>query len=266
MIAWLNLTKKELRLGLPAFIMPIVAFFIIVAISAYFGNRYGFLGETITAVAFAATAIQVFYLVYYFIHSLSTEKKKMHLWLHNPMPAYKLILAKLVAAITTMAVTFIITGTTFLLALNSTKIIPIEIPWTDVIELGFLGSIHLLLLAINFAVLFLFFWMIFLLFTRTLGNFASFALTFLLFIVLNGFLYGWVTSSALYDTLTMWGSINLGDILSSASVNFNLEMGADITGETSELIIYLGTYLFDAILAVILFFASCWILDRKVEV
>lgn len=266
MTAWLNLTKKELRLGLPAFLIPIVAFFITVAITAYFGNRAGLTWEIVTGVAIGATGIQALYLVYYLLHSLSAEKKKMHLWLHTRMPAYSLLLSKMVAAMISMGITFLITGTTFVLALNASESIPIEIPWANLLELGLLGGLHIFLFAISFAVWFLFFWMIFLLFSRSLGTFTSIILTFFLFIVLNVVLYGWFTSSGLYEMLTMWGTINLGEILSSFNVITDLETGTEVTTETSAVTVHLGTYVFDAILVLILFFASCWMLDRKVEV
>ncbi|MBU8906496.1 hypothetical protein [Desertibacillus haloalkaliphilus] len=266
MTAWLNLTKKELRLGVPAFIIPLVAFVLLVAVAAYFGQRAGYPWEAVAIVALSAIGVQGMYLVYYLLYSLASERKKMHLWLHTPMSGYSLLLAKLVAALISMVITFAITGLTLMVAVSSVENIPIQIRWMEVADIGLLGSIHIFLIAINFAVWFLFFWMIFLLLSRTLSTFLSLIATFFSFIIINVIIYGWFTETAFYRAITMWGPINLDEILFSLSMTSSLDGGTDVATETGPLTVYFGFYFTEALFTLLIFVAACWILDRKVEV
>ena len=84
MTSWLNLTKKEFRLGLPAFIFSLIVLIGIFSISIMFGLSTGLLWETLTIGALAAVALHVFYLAYYLLYSLGVERKRIQLWLHNP--------------------------------------------------------------------------------------------------------------------------------------------------------------------------------------
>ncbi|WP_100405775.1 hypothetical protein [Bacillus solitudinis] len=263
MSAWLNLTKKELRLGLPAFLLPVIAFIVALGIAMYMGNRHGFVWEAVAGVAVFATGIQVFYLVYYLLHSLQSEKRKLHLWLHTPMSGTQLLLAKVVAGIVAMVATMMITGTTLLLAISFLET-DIQIPWSNVLDVAVVGGIHLFLLALDFAVWFMFFWMIFLLFNRKLGTVFSFISTFVLFVITSA-LYGQFMETGLYDTLTMWGQMDISKLLTDLFINIDSN-GGEIMTETGQITLYFGYYVFEGIVALLLFFASCWMLDRKVEV
>lgn len=262
MTAWLNLIKKEWRQGIPALILPLVAYLIVAGIAAYFGSLAESTWTALLGVSFFATTIQVFYLVYYLLHSLNAERKKTHLWLHNPMPGYSLLSAKLVAGLFSMLITFFLTLTVLVVSLN--VLFPVLPPWTDLMNFGLLGSIHIFLIALKFAAWLLFFWMIFLLFNRSLGTFISFLTTFILFIVSAAILER-ITNSAIYQTLTQWGQ--WGQNLCSelvAGLPFQKLEGSEACSEASAF--YLGSYVFESVGVLLLFFAAAWILDRKVEV
>ncbi len=268
MTAWWSLTRKELRLGLPIFLIPIIAFLLLAGILGYVGNRNGVLLETLVGLSIFATGAQIFYLVFYLIGSLGAEMKKMHLWLHNPQPAYALLLAKLVAGLISMVITFLMTGATFFfVSLNLMEKLQVPLPSSaQITEIAVWGSIHIFLLAISFAIGFIFFWMIFLLFTRSLGTFLSFVLTFIVFIVYMS-LFMWFADTAFYEMLTSWGAIDLTEMMHSWNFTTNLQTGGtDIVTETGVVTFYLGTYVLETVIALVLFSLSCWILDRKVEV
>ena len=45
-----------------------------------------------------------------------------------------------------------------------------------------------------------------------------------------------------------------------------MESGTEVLTEIGEISLYAGPYLFETVIALLLFFVSCWILDHKVEV
>lgn len=266
MSAWWNLTKKEWRLGLPAFFVPVIAVIVIVSFSAYIGYLTGFVWEAILGVAFIATSLQIFYLVYYLLFSLFSERKKLHLWLHNPLPGYALLLAKLAAGMLSMLVTTFFTGALFLLALQLSTSIPTLGTWLDLTYVGFWSGVHFFFIAIRLGVLFLFYWIIFLLFTRFFGSFLSFVFTFITYIVLTS-IYSIFSNSLLYEILTSWGEIQVSGITERIITMGNIQVDpVAFLQQASNMTIHLGSYMFEALVTVAIFFIASWLLDRKVEV
>lgn len=268
MSQWLSLTKKEIRLGLPALLTPIIVFIIVSSIAYYIAYQNDVGIYAVMIVALVATLAQIFYLPYYMLYSLSAERKKLHLWLHNPLPAAALITAKMVAGLLSMIVTLFITGTTGLitLALKSELLERIGVSLSSLFKLLMFGGIHLFLFSISLAIGFMFFWMIFLMLTRSIGTFVSFIITFAIAIA-SGSLYGWLSESSLYDTLTKWGEFNVTGFLKGLEFTINGSlMNGEIITDVGNVSLYAGSYAIETLLALILFFATCFILNRKVEV
>ncbi|SDJ99311.1 hypothetical protein [Sediminibacillus albus] len=262
MSAFLSLTKKELRLGVPVFLVPIIIFIVAVGVAAYFGGRSGVAWEAIAVVSVSATAIQIFYLLYYLSFSLKSERKKLHLWLHNPLPGYSLLLAKLCAGLVSMLVTFIVTGGTLLAAVQSSSFASQLQAELKLANLSVFGGAHIWLFAIDFAIYFMFFYMIYLLFSRFFGGFLSFSFTFILFGGLT-YLWGLFTETSLHQTLTGWGEIQFNGFVFKRSFDAS---GMEVFTELDMVHVFLGSYLFEAVIVVLLFIAASWMLDRKVEV
>ena len=263
MSAWISLTKKELRLGLPVFLIPVIAFILIAALAFYIGNRSGYGWESLAGFAMFATGAQVLYLVYYLLYSLSSEKKKLHLWLHNPMSGGALLFAKVVAGLISMTITLFLTGATLLISYQMSPLIQGHIQMISIFDLTFFAGIHLFLFALSIAAYFLFFWMIFLMFTRRLGTFLSLLSTFVIFIVAS-ILYGWFTDSVIYQTLTNWGTFQLDTL---QGINFTIDNnGAEVITDAATFSLYTGVYLFETLITLLLFFVASWLLDNKVEV
>ncbi|KHF41087.1 hypothetical protein [Halalkalibacter okhensis] len=265
MTAWVRLLKKEMRLGMAALLGPIIAFFIALAIAAYFGSRYNVVWESFLGVALVLSGLLVFYLIYYMLNSLHMERKKLHLWLHSTMPGYGLLLAKLTAGLLSMLLTLLITGSTLLIAVNRSESISEQLQMIDITNLGLLAGTHLLLLAISFGVYAIFYWMIYLLFTSYLGSFLSFLATLAIFIG-TSFAYSWFKMTELYDVLTNWGEVHLTGITESINISTNLETGTEVKTDVGNISFYFGAYVFEAFVVVALFAAASWMLDRKVEV
>ncbi|MFC0469597.1 hypothetical protein ACFFHM_03405 [Halalkalibacter kiskunsagensis] len=265
MNAWVSLLKKELRLGMSAFLGPIITFVILTVVAGYIGSRNGFTWEVVQGVALFATGFQIFYLVYYMLTSLQAERKNLHLWLHSPMPGYGLLLAKLVAGFISMLLTLFVTGTTLLIALNQSVLFSEHLQLIDVTSVSFFGGTHLILLALTFGIYAIFYWMIFLLINRHLGSFLSFLATIAIFTLLTT-IFNAFKETSLYGLLTQWGEIQLTGITESIGFSMNLETGTEVMTEVGNLSLYLGVYLIETVIAILLFVAACWMLDRKVEV
>lgn len=269
MTAWWNLTKKELRLGFPAFLLPLITYALLASVMFYVGSRQNMSWEMVMIVSVAVMALHLFYLVYYFYYSLQSERKRMHLWLHNPLPGYALLSAKLTAGIISMIGSLLIIGAvtalSYFFAGTFDDIFPALI-WQDVVNLGIFGGVHLFLLALNFAIYFLFFWMIFLLISRYVGSFFSIILTFILFICfVSG--WAWLTETPFFSILTNWGEINLVQLAQGLEFSAEATRGFSLfLTDQGAASIYLGTYIGEALVTIALFAASCWLLDRKVEV
>ncbi|MCM3760824.1 hypothetical protein M3212_08480 [Alkalihalobacillus oceani] len=273
MTAWWNLTKKELRLGLPAFLLPLITYALLASVMFYVGSRqsmnWGMGWEMVMIVSVAVMVLHLFYLVYYFYYSLQSERKRMHLWLHNPLPGYALLSAKLTAGIVSMIGSLLIIGAvtafSYFFAGAFADLFPALI-WGDVINLGLLGGVHLFLIALNFALYFLFFWMIFLLISRYIGSFFSIILTFILFLCfVSG--WAWLTETPFFRFLTEWGEINLVQFAQGLQFSADATEGISLfVTDIGAATIYLGTYVIEALMAIAVFAAACWLLDRKVEV
>lgn len=178
MTAWLNLTKKEFRLGLPAFIFSLIVLIGIFAISTIIGLSIDLMWETLTIGAFATVALHGFYLAYYMLYSLDVERKRMHLWLHNPLPIVQLLLAKLVSGLSYMLITLITAAIVLWQAyVNSMVSINVSEWLTTLI----LSVITLFTTTLLLGCTYLFFWTVFMTLSKTYNDFLSFVLTFLFF-------------------------------------------------------------------------------------
>ncbi|QTN00630.1 hypothetical protein ERJ70_15810 [Sediminibacillus dalangtanensis] len=262
MNAFASLTKKELRMGMPVFLVPVIIFIVAVGAAAYFGGRSGVAAEAITGVSVAAVTMQIFYLIYYLNFSLKAEKKKLHLWLHNPLPGYSMLLAKLGAGLISMLATLLITGVTLIISAQSAGFITHLQNDFNLTNIGFFSGLHVVLIAIDLSIYFVFFYMIYLLFNRYFGGFISFCSTFVLFGV-STYLWGKFSETAIHRSLTSWGEIELNGFVFNRNFDTN---GIEFFTEFDTVHVFLGSYLFETIIVLILFFAASWMLDRKVEV
>ncbi|WP_440897095.1 hypothetical protein ACS127_03665 [Amphibacillus sp. Q70] len=258
MTAWLDLMKKEFHLGLPAFIFSLIALIGFFAISILFGHSIDLMWEVLAIGAFVAVALHVFYLAYFLLYSLGVERKRMHLWLHNPLPIESILLAKLVSSLIYMLITLITSAIVLWQAyINSA----VSIHLNDWLTTVILSVIALLLAVLLLGCVYLFFWTIFITLSRTYNDFFSFVLTLFFFLVAVSLIH----MIGYLSFLTDWGVINSGSVISGFELNIsNGNYHFEI--ETLSTLFYMGHFVRDLVLSALLFVGSCWILDRKVEV
>lgn len=102
MYPWLNLAKKDFRMGAPWFV---TGWLIILSI-----DLIAVLAMDDPAGKMVLSAIPLFLHVLYFPVFLSStlerESKQIHLWLHSPRPAWELLLAKVLNALIASLLSF----------------------------------------------------------------------------------------------------------------------------------------------------------------
>lgn len=261
MSAWLALTKKEFRLGFPVFITALILY-VGMMVGGYFLGRQTNHEEALIMTAFAIViTLHVFFLTFYLYYTLSTERKRLHLWLHNPMPIAGLILSKLFTGIVFMTITLIVSLSASAMFFKQHFDIFNEQTMFNIMGLS---TVTIFNSAIWMAVTFILLWSIFLLFSQHMNDFLSFILTFMLFLII-GWVYSAIMSIGFVETITTWGPIRVDDIIVGFEFSYMDDaFETNTLGEAS--IFYVGHFIRDIIIIIIMFFAACWMIDRKVEV
>lgn len=263
MNAWFALTKKEFRLGLPAFLFAVFLYGGFLSMAYWMGRMIGFNGEVVMIrVALIFILIfHIFFLFFYMIYSLTYERKRLHLWLHNPMPISGLILSKLASGIVYAAITFTVFLTAaHLLQKNNYDFISEQ----TMFNITGISTIWIFSAGITLAILFTFFWAIYLTLGQWMNDFFSFIVTIILFF-LSAWLYESFTHLPFMQALTDWGTIQIEDVI--IGFEFMITEDAFKAGMDMDTSLFkIGDMVRDMIMTIILFFAACWIIDKKVEV
>ncbi|WP_405097878.1 hypothetical protein [Oceanobacillus sp. FSL H7-0719] len=261
MNAWLALTKKEFRLGLPAFLVSLFLFSGIIGGGYLMGDMYGVRDQMLVAAFGFVVTLHIFYLVFYLIRSLSYERKQLHLWLHNPMPIAGLLSSKIITGIVYMAITLTLSLLLLTQLFQNTFSL---LNQASIFNIGGTILLTIFSFAIYIAITFLFFWSIFLAFSQQMNDFLSFILTVITFFLLS-WVYNFVMDLSIIETLTTWGGIQVNDLIVGFEFQAAYEyFDASSISETS--ILYVGHILREFIVAILMFIAACWMIDRKVEV
>jgi hypothetical protein len=255
MNTWWQLSKKEFRLGLPAFLFTLIGLVAVLTLAFYLGTRAGSGDheglQAVKAASMLLITAHILYLLCYMVYSLQSERKKLHLWLASPLPGSVLLSAKLVNGLLAMTVTLSISSAVGLITTALLHDLPKGYTWGTLFANGGFIILNIYLMSIFFALCFVFFWMIYRMLLRRLGGVTSGVITGL-FAWLLSYLTNLFEKTELYHAIVRWGKISSPSILNQTGIS---------SGH-----IYLGVYIWYTVIAVVLFAASCWILDKKVEV
>lgn len=247
MNAWTAQFKKELHLGgfrlMPA--MELIAMLLGI-LGAWHWNSL----DIAFGVGFFLICLHLFYLLVFLVTNVFAERKTFHLWLHNPLAGWQLLLAKLAAGFLSMAVSYILAVVyTWFCFLGSTLIhkMPHGFP---IYRMAFISSVAIFQFAIYMAIVFLFFWMLFLCIHSWVGSW-SWAISGAL---LLGYFYlsAFLEKLAVVRHLINWGKIPLTEL---RMPNHTLAWPA----------IYLGGQLSTTVILLVLFLAASWLLDHRVD-
>lgn len=244
------------------FILTILAMVIIAGLWVMYSNRQHM--GIIIAPASLLVPIALFYPVFFMLNSVSKELKNTpHLWLHCPQPAWMLLSAKLLTAVSHTLLFLALAGSAAYIALffgqwpsHSTNIITTEQAAYILTELGLYASLAIIGISIYMAS-----WGTLIAVASAtarnwLGRFRWLAGLAVLLVATWGM--GWVHDSWLFAQATKWGSFKIKPHTLSQIIPANQGFdGIQIyTGEIAAIII--------ATLAV--FALAAWLIDNKVEV
>jgi hypothetical protein len=261
MKTWLPLVKKEFRLGLPIFLLTLIIFIIGVAVVGGIGYKFDHILQPIGIFGLVWGAGHFFFLAIYMLYSLGSEKKRMHLWLHNPMHTSGLLLAKLFTGTVYLFVSLLITS---IAAYLGGLEIFIEFSAVSWFKMGVILFIHVILLALDLAVYIILAYILFLLLEKYMPAFLSGVIVFFGGWIFNILYFGLFPFTAFYEMITSWGMIDLGNL--AAIMNFEAEIANVMLTFQQDFPIYVGMYVLEAVVVTIIFFIASWLLDKKVEV
>lgn len=260
MSPWIGLLKKEWRIS-KVWIFTTVGIVIAVNIVAYLLSLKYDEPITMFVPSLIVTCLHAFYMLMFMALSLQTEAKRLHLWLHTPQPAFRLVSAKLIIAFGSMLVSlFVSTLFTYIASLGIKERYFHEKMWNHelFIESGALAALSIALLSIHLAVLFLLYWVIYRICNQMISKLAGPVVT------LAYFLIGWLFSSFMqtnvYEWLTEWGKIAMPGV----AFKYNATEGWIMIEKMETMPI--GVVVFYGIMDVLVFCASVWLIGRKVEV
>lgn len=262
MKSWIGLLKKEFHLGKMNLIVSLGVITLLMIISLFAERsilepavKFGF--------ALVMIGLHVFFLAGYMVNSLQVESRRIHLWLHSPQPAVKLLLAKLVnglgSLILTLSVSLLYAIYTGKKVLEYYHIAIIDwAAFSDVVATILFYLIHM---AIYFSIWMIFYWTFYRIIKGYIGNF-SIAITILLFFFIQ-WSFAKLVETKLYDFLTGWGNLPFRFDQSTFISIFSIPPDGIVSDVQ---LLFLGEYLFHVLLSLGLFFLSSWLIDRKLEV
>ncbi|MGX1899900.1 hypothetical protein ACT3HK_00875 [Thermolongibacillus altinsuensis] len=260
MNSWVGLLKKEWRIS-KLWILTTVGIVIAVNMVAYLLALKYDEPMTMFVPSLIVTCLHAFYMLIFMALSMQTEAKRLHLWLHTPQSAFRLVSAKLLIAFGSLLVSLFVSALfTYIASLGIKERYFHQEMWNHelFIKSGMLAVLSIALLSILIAIWFLFYWVIYRICKQMLPKFSG------LIVTLIYFLFGWLfllfKKTNVYEWLTGWGKVAMPGVAFKQNTTGGWIMIEKI--ETMSV----GAVVFYAIMAVLVFCASIWLIDRKVEV
>lgn len=261
MKAWLALVKKEFRVGLPILLLAIVLFLVglvIVTVSTY---RFGYAWDAVGIIGLAWGGGHFFFMAIYMLYSLAVERKRLHLWLHNPMHASGLLAAKIATGTIYMIISLLIVS----IAAYMGGLHFVEFSDGTWFKIGMIAFVHVVMFAIDFSVYVILAYVVFLLLERYMPAFLSGTVVFIGWWLFAYLYFGLLAETRFYLAITEWWKIDLGVV--SDFLNFDVNIRSAVVNFQSEAVsIYVGNYVIELITILIIYFIASWLLDKKVEV
>ncbi|MGC4376717.1 hypothetical protein WD019_07265 [Fictibacillus sp. Mic-4] len=256
MNVWRGLLKKEYRLGLPVMVIELSVLFLCIGFAFFLEWKTGrpdFLIVTSVMLLF----FHCFFLFVYMPVSLALEKKRMHLWLHNPASGAVLLSAKMAAGLLFMVASLFITSLFVLYScvFHYDVFQESNVTGLHIFRIGILIILHIIVTSLQLGIWISFIWGMDQLLQRLVGKVAS-GVAVALFFIGSVWLLTKMASSQVYTYLTHWGQIHVVSLFTSDQL--------DVKNFSYNL--YIGELVFDSLVALLLFFITSWIIDRKVEV
>jgi hypothetical protein len=260
MTAWTALLKKELRLGSLAFFIFFGFELGLMAIGLIINFRFQSAPQhaAVFAIGVLLIGAHYLYLLSYLFVNIFTERKTFQLWLHNPLPGWSMLAAKLLSGLIYLTASLLAAGIYTLAGfslLNSTAHLDHYIHVGRVATL-IAGSIYWISLYNGIALIFV--WFVLRFFLSRVSKWAW----LILLAGIAAFIYvvTKLTQWGVFDFITNWGQ--LPDSFSRYWIfTAHVPDGAGAAGP-----FYIGNLVFDLVIMAILFTFSSWLMDRRLEV
>lgn len=232
MNAWLAVFKKDFRMTAPWLLTGLLIILSIDLIALVMVADL----EIKLILSASSILFHILYFPFFLASSLDQEKKQMHLWLHSPLPAWQLLLSKVLNALIAkiLSLGFSLVVPSFLIWKNSTAMQkPTQVEMESLMD----TAISIFIASLNLGFIFLMLWTIQQSLKRWIGKWS-------------GVIY--VVAILFYNPLMELKTQISPD---ETYVEFNfLEPGPWSDGVLSAVLIW------------IFFLLSAWLLDKKTEV
>lgn len=256
MNAFKGLYFKEWKMMKGFFIGPYVLAILLIAISNM-GN-----GDSVVNTLIGMMAFGFIILPAAVLFSLNSEVNQLELFLHNPQSIHQLLFVKFLNGLV-CALSFL-----FVLVLAA---VSVDVIWGTSIQTGFetfsflmILTVQMVIVSIFPAIILVFLWTLHQIWRAYIKGLSIIAVIVLLIFGLQ--LMTVFRSTAIYDVLTNWGAISIpienfhsGEFISVSFGALHFIGGMDAT-------VFLGSYVFYGLIALLLYVFSAYLLDRKVEV
>ncbi|MFX3617614.1 MAG: hypothetical protein ACE3JK_08795 [Sporolactobacillus sp.] len=245
MKVWKALFIKELRLGGPASLTFLMTELIMVLIGGFFAIRdHNY--QYIPIIGIMLLFCHGLYLFLYLLVTLNVERKTLHLWLYHPLPGWALLAAKLLAALVSMLVSFVLTASFTLIGIESSDFQVMGFGGKHYIGMDVFTTFFIFWMSLFVGMVFIFLWVLFYCLRSRLGKWAWLITIAIAAAVI--FLYSSLENKGQLKSITHWGYLRFQWSTDSYST------------------IYIGGFVFQSLVVIILFVLSSYLLDRFMEV
>lgn len=253
---WSGLLKKEFRVT-RALLLSVIAFDLLVMIGIFLAAARWEVPYLVPGIGGGLAFMHVFFLPLYLLISLNSEGSKLHLWLHNPQSGNRLLGAKILNGLLALLLSLGVVGFLSLIAYYMEPS-NIQLPIDNVWLLGFYILTGILAAGISMGVWVTFYWTFYQVLKTYIRRWAL--LLVLMLMGLVSWFTAWFSDTRLSEILFDWGYVQFPSPLSMEITQEAFELS------TSTVPFPIGGVVFDAIILVVIFIFSSWLLDRKVEV
>lgn len=238
---WNGLFFKERKL-MHGFISTAVVIALAACVLASIMPGFGIIS---TAVVLGYTIPPLFVL-----YSLNSEANQLDAFLHQPFPAWKLLLVKIGMGFLLGLVYVLITSA--YLMVSSLLRLENGVDFVPLLKKMSVFSLSAWMVSLYPTVILVFLWTVYRIWR---GRFGSIAMGLIIgLLILGNAIMNLFRKSYLYDVLTHWGEYTIQTRHVKGPTEFVQVAGT----------FYLGTYIVYGVLVIAYFWISCWMLDRKV--
>lgn len=267
--AWTALFKKEMRLTGFGFIIFLCLQLLLMGLGVYLDIRYGSYAmptPAILAIGSIILVMHMFYLPAVLGVNAFFERKTLHLWMHNPLPGWSMLAAKLLSGFIYMTLSFAIIGLYLLIGLIQANVsMPQAMSADRIFQYAVVMTAGIYWIAFCFGILAVFLWIVDLCLKSRIGPLSW--IIIVIGLILSFVLIVKLDQIGLIAAITEWGELPSFFSGPPNNMQFSLSGGSFTVSQGKvDDPVYLGSYVLDFVSVSLFFLGSSWLLDHKLEV